>query len=222
MWLVSSAAWAKGLSDVKTATDPDEVITLIDACEKKENSCREVHDPVMSGLNTSVPTNQSRASFSCSTQQTAVTCCVPLQAFGFINLVLWAGNLWFVFKETGIIAPFMRAPPPEGKPAADAYAQQGAYEQDPYASNQGAYQPEFNQQGYNQVTTNTEPEPEVVPVPSQNQHQEVEHQIDSPERPLSREAMRTISAPHRHEELTHFGDTIPVSTRLMDPIPSKK
>lgn len=54
MWLVSSAAWAKGLSDVKTATDPDEVITLIDACEKKENSCREVHDPVMSGLNTSV------------------------------------------------------------------------------------------------------------------------------------------------------------------------
>uniref|UniRef100_A0A087X831 Synaptophysin n=2 Tax=Poecilia TaxID=8080 RepID=A0A087X831_POEFO len=125
MWLVSSAAWAKGLSDVKTATDPDEVITLIDACEKKENSCREVHDPVMSGLNTSV-------------------------AFGFINLVLWAGNLWFVFKETGIIAPFMRAPPPEGKPAPDAYAQQGTYEQDPYASNQGGYQPEFNQQGYNQ------------------------------------------------------------------------
>uniref|UniRef100_A0A3B3TJX8 Synaptophysin n=1 Tax=Poecilia latipinna TaxID=48699 RepID=A0A3B3TJX8_9TELE len=127
MWLVSSAAWAKGLSDVKTATDPDEVITLIDACEKEENSCREVHDPVMSGLNTSV-------------------------AFGFINLVLWAGNLWFVFKETGIIAPFMRAPPPEGKPAPDAYAQQGAYEQDPYASNQGGYQPEFNQQGYNQVS----------------------------------------------------------------------
>uniref|UniRef100_A0A3B3XG63 Synaptophysin n=1 Tax=Poecilia mexicana TaxID=48701 RepID=A0A3B3XG63_9TELE len=73
-------------------------------------------------------------------------------AFGFINLVLWAGNLWFVFKETGIIAPFMRAPPPEGKPAPDAYAQQGTYEQDPYASNQGGYQPEFNQQGYNQVS----------------------------------------------------------------------
>lgn len=77
-----------------------------------------------------------------------------LQAFGFINLVLWVGNLWFVFKETGIIAPFMRAPPPQEKPAApDAYGQQGAYEQDPYASSQGGYQPDYNQQGYNQVSS---------------------------------------------------------------------
>ncbi|XP_075882886.1 synaptophysin-like [Nelusetta ayraudi] len=126
MWLVSSSAWATGLSDVKKATDPDEVITMIEACENKENRCREVHDPVMSGLNTSV-------------------------AFGFINLVLWTGNLWFVFKETGIIAPFMRPPPPQEKPpAGDAYAQQGAYEQDPYAGSQGGYQPDYNQQGYNQ------------------------------------------------------------------------
>jgi len=126
MWLVSSAAWAKGLSDVKTATDPDKVLTLISACEDLNNRCREVHDPVMSGLNTSV-------------------------AFGFINLVLWGGNLWFVFKETGIIAPFMRAPPPQEKPpAGDAYAQQPGYEQDPYAQNQGGYQPDYSQQGYNQ------------------------------------------------------------------------
>lgn len=45
----------------------------------------------------------------------------------------------------------MRAPPPQQKPAPDAYGQQGVYEQDPYASNQGSYQPEFSQQGYNQV-----------------------------------------------------------------------
>uniref|UniRef100_A0A8C6V8I4 Synaptoporin n=1 Tax=Neogobius melanostomus TaxID=47308 RepID=A0A8C6V8I4_9GOBI len=25
----------------------------------------------------------------------------PLVVFGFVNLVLWAGNIWFVFKETG-------------------------------------------------------------------------------------------------------------------------
>lgn len=54
MWLVSSAAWAKGLSDVKTATDPDRVISLIPACDREDNRCREVHDPVVSGLNTSV------------------------------------------------------------------------------------------------------------------------------------------------------------------------
>lgn len=71
------------------------------------------------------------------------------QAFGFINLVLWAGNLWFVFKETSF---FGGAPPPQEKPAgADAYGQQGAYEQDPYASNQGGYQPNYSQEGYDQV-----------------------------------------------------------------------
>lgn len=53
MWLVSSAAWAKGLSDVKKATDPDVVITMINAC-KEGFRCREVYDPVVSGLNTSV------------------------------------------------------------------------------------------------------------------------------------------------------------------------
>lgn len=54
MWLVSSAAWAKGLSDVKTATNPEKVIELIPACDQEGNTCAEVHDPVMSGLNTSV------------------------------------------------------------------------------------------------------------------------------------------------------------------------
>uniref|UniRef100_A0A8C7N227 Synaptophysin n=1 Tax=Oncorhynchus kisutch TaxID=8019 RepID=A0A8C7N227_ONCKI len=128
MWLVSSAAWAKGLSDVKASTDPEKVVDLISACDEEGNLCREVHDPVMSGLNTSV-------------------------CFGFMNLVLWGGNLWFVFKETGIIAPFMRAPPPQEKqPAPDSYGQQAGYEQDPYASAQGDYKPEYNQQqqGYNQ------------------------------------------------------------------------
>lgn len=54
MWLVSSSAWAKGLSDVKRATDPDEVINIIAACDREENRCKEIHEPVMSGLNTSV------------------------------------------------------------------------------------------------------------------------------------------------------------------------
>ncbi|KAL4646272.1 synaptophysin-like [Arapaima gigas] len=133
MWLVSSAAWAKGLSDVKTATDPDRVVTLISACEKEENQCRAIHDPVMSGLNTSV-------------------------VFGFLNLILWAGNLWFVFKETGIIAPFMRQRPAQEKqPAPESfgqqgggYAQDGYGQQDPYAGSQGGYQPDYSQQGYNQ------------------------------------------------------------------------
>lgn len=127
MWLVSSAAWAKGLSDVKSATDPDEVIDLIAACDNEENRCKEIHEPVVSGLNTSV-------------------------AFGFCNMILWAGNLWFVFKETGWLGAFAGtyAPSGEKQPAPDSFGQgygQEGYGQDPYASSQGGYQPEYGQQG---------------------------------------------------------------------------
>ncbi|KAJ8259593.1 hypothetical protein GJAV_G00171210 [Gymnothorax javanicus] len=119
MWLVSAAAWAKGLSDVKTATDPDKIITLIPACEERETRCREVRAPIVSGLNTSV-------------------------AFGFLNLILWAGNLWFVFKETGWLAAFTQYPPPsqEKQPAPESFGQA-----DPYAAHQGGYQPDYGQQG---------------------------------------------------------------------------
>uniref|UniRef100_A0A8C5DEZ9 Synaptoporin-like n=1 Tax=Gouania willdenowi TaxID=441366 RepID=A0A8C5DEZ9_GOUWI len=75
VWLVSSSAWAKALSDVKTATDPDEVQLLIPACKVQTNKCGSVHGARWSGLNTSV-------------------------VFGYLNFVLWAGNIWFVFKET--------------------------------------------------------------------------------------------------------------------------
>lgn len=54
MWLVSSSAWAKGLSDVKMATDPETIIKGIPSCHQKENTCKEIRDPVTSGLNTSV------------------------------------------------------------------------------------------------------------------------------------------------------------------------
>ncbi|XP_054072239.1 synaptoporin isoform X2 [Rissa tridactyla] len=56
LWLVSSSAWAKGLSDVKIATDPDEVLLLMSACKQQSNKCLPVRSPVMSSLNTSVET----------------------------------------------------------------------------------------------------------------------------------------------------------------------
>lgn len=54
LWLVSSSAWAKGLSDVKIATDPEEVLLLMSACKQQSNKCLPVRSPVMSSLNTSV------------------------------------------------------------------------------------------------------------------------------------------------------------------------
>ncbi|KAM4768888.1 synaptoporin isoform X1 [Corvus cornix cornix] len=121
LWLVSSSAWAKGLSDVKVATDPDEVLLLISACKQQSNKCLPVRSPVMSSLNTSV-------------------------VFGYLNFILWAGNIWFVFKETGWHSSGQR------HPADTMEKQPGGYNQGGY--NQDSYGPagSYNQPGsYGQV-----------------------------------------------------------------------
>ncbi|CAG5980442.1 synaptoporin b [Menidia menidia] len=76
VWLVSSCCWAKALSEIKTATNPTQVLLLIAACRARENRCAATQEPLWSRLHTSA-------------------------VFGFVNLVLWSGNIWFVFKETG-------------------------------------------------------------------------------------------------------------------------
>ncbi|XP_057702472.1 synaptoporin b [Corythoichthys intestinalis] len=76
MWFLSSCCWAKALSDIKTATKPTKVLLLIPACSAQENKCTAAQEPHWARLNTSV-------------------------VFGFVNVIVWAGNIWFVFKETG-------------------------------------------------------------------------------------------------------------------------
>ncbi|KAM8931198.1 synaptoporin isoform 1-T1 [Pelodytes ibericus] len=120
MWLVSSSAWAKGLSDVKVATDPDEVLLLISACKQRSNKCLSLRSPVMSSLNTSV-------------------------VFGFLNFILWAGNIWFVFKETGWHASGQRYPPEtmEKQPSGcNQSLNQGGYNQESYGQAPGFNQPQ--------------------------------------------------------------------------------
>ncbi|XP_070758416.1 synaptophysin-like protein 2a [Enoplosus armatus] len=76
LWLVSSSAWGKGLTDVKWATNPEH---LVESCK----NCQPGEFPSMGRLNASV-------------------------IFGFLNLILWAGNCWFIYKET----PFHKDPNP--------------------------------------------------------------------------------------------------------------
>uniref|UniRef100_A0A8D3CP75 Synaptophysin b n=1 Tax=Scophthalmus maximus TaxID=52904 RepID=A0A8D3CP75_SCOMX len=92
--------------------------------EKYRDNNKGIYEPKVSGLNTSV-------------------------AFGFINLILWIGNLWFVFKETGWLASFSGTyvPSQEKQPAPDSFGQGGYGQQDPYAGSQGGYQPDYGQQG---------------------------------------------------------------------------
>ncbi|XP_059385370.1 synaptoporin-like isoform X2 [Carassius carassius] len=128
MWLVSSSAWAKGLSDVKAATDPDEVVLLMSACKVQTNKCSSVYGPRWSGLNTSV-------------------------VFGYLNFVLWAGNIWFVFKETGWHkGGAVRYPASSSEKQATAFNQQ-VYNQGSFDQSGGAFTGtgDFAQSEYSQV-----------------------------------------------------------------------
>ncbi|CAN9512166.1 unnamed protein product [Ophioblennius macclurei] len=79
LWLVSSSAWGKGLTDIKWATNPEHLV------EQCKDICRPGEFPTMGRLNASV-------------------------IFGFLNLILWAGNCWFIYKET----PFHKDPNKSG------------------------------------------------------------------------------------------------------------
>ncbi|XP_046565982.1 synaptophysin-like [Haliotis rubra] len=75
LWLIASSAWAQGVSDVKFFTDPSEsgLIQLIPEC--KHAPCEVGHLGNFASLNVSI-------------------------IFGFLNFLVWAANLWFLYKET--------------------------------------------------------------------------------------------------------------------------
>ncbi|KAM4880042.1 LOW QUALITY PROTEIN: synaptophysin-like [Sylvia borin] len=130
LWLVSSCAWAAALAEVKAATAPSGVLAQVGGCQRPGARCQALGAPRTSGLNTSV-------------------------VFGFLNLVLWTGNLWFVFKETGWGGLGARAPPPgvpEKAPAPEGgYGPpEGGYGQPAggYGQPGGGYQPDYGQGGY--------------------------------------------------------------------------
>ncbi|XP_030077754.1 synaptophysin-like protein 2 [Microcaecilia unicolor] len=75
LWLVAASAWGKGLMDVKIATHPSSLIAAMPVCHLHKAVCNAGAIPSLGLANISV-------------------------LFGFLNFLLWAGNCWFVFKET--------------------------------------------------------------------------------------------------------------------------
>ncbi|XP_021240399.1 LOW QUALITY PROTEIN: synaptophysin-like protein 1 [Numida meleagris] len=74
--LVSTFAWAKALADIKISTGAS-IIPLIDSCKAPETTCHFGSVTSMRSLNVSV-------------------------VFGLLNMVLWGGNIWFVYKDTNL------------------------------------------------------------------------------------------------------------------------
>uniref|UniRef100_A0A8C0AMB1 Synaptoporin n=1 Tax=Bos mutus grunniens TaxID=30521 RepID=A0A8C0AMB1_BOSMU len=64
----------------------------------------------------------------------------PLIVFGFLNFILWAGNIWFVFKETGWHSSSQRYLSDPMEKHSSSY-NRGGYNQDSYGSSSG-----YNQQ----------------------------------------------------------------------------
>lgn len=75
LWLISSSAWAQGLVNLKYYTDLEKCgqFERITTCITEK--CTQTEFPNFGSLNASV-------------------------IFGFLNMLVWGGNLWFLYKET--------------------------------------------------------------------------------------------------------------------------
>uniref|UniRef100_A0A8B9V6D4 Synaptophysin like 1 n=1 Tax=Anas zonorhyncha TaxID=75864 RepID=A0A8B9V6D4_9AVES len=76
LWLVSTFAWGKALADIKISTGAS-IISQIDSCKAPGTTCHFVSVTRMGTLNVSA-------------------------VFGLLNMVLWGGNIWFVYKDTNL------------------------------------------------------------------------------------------------------------------------
>ncbi|NWR84317.1 SYPL1 protein, partial [Furnarius figulus] len=72
--LVSTCAWAKALADIKVSTGAS-IIPEIESCKVPGTTCHFVSVTRMGILNVSV-------------------------VFGLLNVALWGGNVWLVYKDT--------------------------------------------------------------------------------------------------------------------------
>ncbi|PIK44398.1 putative synaptophysin [Apostichopus japonicus] len=83
LFFIASCAWAAGVSTVKFWTTLDNLTTengILSGCTADNVTCKSEETPGYGGLNISI-------------------------LFGFLNAVVWGGNVWFVWKET----PWFRA-----------------------------------------------------------------------------------------------------------------
>ncbi|XP_005039209.1 PREDICTED: synaptophysin-like protein 1 [Ficedula albicollis] len=76
LWLVSTFVWAKALADIRESTGAS-IITGIESCKSPGTTCHFLSVTSMGTLNVSV-------------------------VFGLLNMILWAGNVWLLYKDTNL------------------------------------------------------------------------------------------------------------------------
>jgi hypothetical protein len=88
LWLISSSAWADALTKIKHYTDPADVIF-----DKERNPFPECQGGFGPNVTCTVTSQGNFASLNVSI------------IFGFLNMLIWTGNLWFLYKETKWFKP---------------------------------------------------------------------------------------------------------------------
>ncbi|KAL4659413.1 synaptophysin-like protein 1 [Arapaima gigas] len=89
-WLVCSSAWARGLQTVKDATGTEAIRVVLPLCQEGGVLCEVSKFASMRSLNISV-------------------------VFGYLNMIVWAGNAWFAYKETRWYAQKFSSQPAGGR-----------------------------------------------------------------------------------------------------------
>uniref|UniRef100_A0A8C3NL16 Uncharacterized protein n=1 Tax=Geospiza parvula TaxID=87175 RepID=A0A8C3NL16_GEOPR len=82
LWLVSTFVWAKALADIKVSTGAS-IVPGIESCKAPGTTCHFLSVTSMGILNVSV-------------------------VFGLLNMILWAGNVWLVYKDTNLHSQWNR------------------------------------------------------------------------------------------------------------------
>jgi len=84
LWLISSSVWADAVNKIKHYTNPDDYFEQDYACE-----C--MQDP---------PATCPKATH-CETLESGNYASINVSViFGFLCMIVWVGNLWFLYKET--------------------------------------------------------------------------------------------------------------------------
>ncbi|CAN0130117.1 unnamed protein product [Lampetra planeri] len=90
LWLLASCLWAASLAELRASLQPAHLGALVPACRAAAAAAAAAaagRDPRAAALPQALPAGM---------------------VFGFINWLLWTGNVWFVYKETGWRAPSLR------------------------------------------------------------------------------------------------------------------